>query len=211
VATETVLESLTVLRGSMRVVLLGAPGSGKGTQGRRLAARYGVAYLSTGEMLRDQLRGDTPLGRAARPYVDAGGLVPDELIVPAVLDELTGPQAPAGYVLDGFPRSLSQAMAAEDATADGGGLADAVVFLDVPEGELTRRLAERARDAGRADDQSVAIIERRMQAFRTRTMPLREYYEQRGNLVPIVAVGVVDEVADRIDTALDARRGPAPA
>src|SRR5215510_13312729 len=104
---------LTVLRGSMRIVLLGAPGSGKGTQGRRLAARHGVAYLSTGEMLLGQLRDATSLGREARTYVDAGGLVPDELVVPVVLAELTGPQAPAGYVLDGFPRTRSQAMAAD--------------------------------------------------------------------------------------------------
>lgn len=188
----------------MHVVLLGAPGSGKGTQGRWLAGRNGIAYFSTGEWLRRQVRDATPLGLAARPYMDAGGLVPDELIVAAVLAELTGPHAPAGYVLDGFPRTLSQAMAAEEATANAGGLADAVVFLDVPDEELTRRLAERARDAGRVDDQSVATIGRRMQEFRTRTMPLREYYERRGILVSIEAVGAVDEIADHIDAVLDA-------
>jgi adenylate kinase len=191
----------------MRVVLLGAPGSGKGTQGRRLAERYAVPYLSTGEMLRRHVRDETPLGVEARPFVDEGGLVPDDLILPAVLEQVTGAAAAAGFVLDGFPRTLRQAITAEEATVASGGLADAMVFLDVPELELTRRLTERARESGRADDQAAATIARRLQEFRTQTVPVREYYERRGILVPIDAVGPVGEVCDRIVGGLDALHG----
>ena len=149
----------------MRVLMLGAPGSGKGTHGPRIAERYAIPYVSTGEMLRRHIRDGTPLGQAAKPYVDQGDLVPDDLILSVVLGELAGPRSSAGYVLDGFPRTLAQALAADKATAEAGGAADAVVFLDVPHDELKRRLAERARVSGRADDQAQAVVRQRMIEF----------------------------------------------
>ena len=187
----------------MRVLMLGAPGSGKGTHGPRIAERYAIPYVSTGEMLRRHIRDGTPLGQAAKPYVDQGDLVPDDLILSVVLGELTGPRSSAGYVLDGFPRTLAQALAADKATAEAGGAADAVVFLDVPHEELKRRLAERARVSGRADDQAQAVVRQRMIEFETKTLPLRDYYERRGVLIPVDAVGPVDAVTDRIFAALD--------
>ncbi len=156
----------------MRVLMLGAPGSGKGTQGPRIAERYAIPFVSTGEMLRRHIGDGTPLGQAAKPYVDRGDLVPDDLILSVVLGEMAGPASPAGYVLDGFPRTLPQALAADKATAEAGGAADAVVFLDVPPEELMRRLAERARMSGRVDDQAEAVVRQRMIEFETKTLSL---------------------------------------
>ena len=114
--------------GAVRVLMLGAPGSGKGTHGPRIAERYAIPYVSTGEMLRRHIGDRTPLGQAAKPYVDQGDLVPDDLMLSVVLGELIGPSSQPGYVLDGFPRTLPQAIAADEATAEAGGAADAVVF-----------------------------------------------------------------------------------
>ena len=187
---------------SMRVVLLGAPGSGKGTHGRRIAERYGIPYLSTGELLRRHISDGTELGKAVQPYVYRGDLVPDELILSGVLSELQEQRTRAGYILDGFPRTLSQAMAADQAM-NTDGIADAVVFLDVPQDELLYRIHERARQSGRTDDQSDAVISRRMAEFAAKTLPVRDYYERRGFLRPVDAVGSVDEVTGRILAALD--------
>ena len=194
----------------MRALLLGAPGSGKGTQGPRIAQHYRVPYVSSGELLRQQIRAGTRLGRAAQPYVDCGELVPDDVVLPLVLDFLTRPELSDGYVLDGFPRTINEAIAADEAAQSAGGVADAVVFLDVPKDELVRRLERRAPRSGRADDQANDVIRRRMREYETKTAPLRRYYEERGVLVPIDATAPADEVTRRILVALDAR-GLAPA
>ncbi len=187
----------------MRVVLLGAPGSGKGTHGRRVAERYGIAYLSTGDLLRRHISDRTALGLAGQPYVDRGDLVPDELILSAVLGELSDERVPAGYLLDGFPRTRAQAVAADQIGAARGGIADAVVYLDVPQEELLRRIADRAGQSGRTDDQSEAAIARRLAEFAAKTLPLRDYYDERGLLRSVDGVGSVDEVTGRILAALD--------
>jgi len=186
-----------------RVVLLGAPGAGKGTYGQRIAQRYAVPYVSTGEMLRRDIRDGTPLGVTVRPYVEQGALVPDDLILAAVLARLTGPDSRDGYVLDGFPRTVPQAIAADAATAERGGLADAVVFLDVPEEELLRRIARRARVSGRVDDQADGVIAHRLQEYATKTTPVRDYYERKGVLTSIEAVGPEEDVTSRTFADLD--------
>ena len=189
----------------MRVLLLGAPGSGKGTQGPRIAEHCGVPYVSTGELLRGHVRDGTKLGRAAQPYMDRGDLVPDDLVLAMILSLLTDPESSNGYVLDGFPRTLPQAIAADEATKEAGGAADAVVSLDVPQDELTRRLQQRATESGRADDQTEATVRHRMHEYETKTAPLRDYYQRRGILVPIDATTSPDDVSHRIFAALDAR------
>jgi adenylate kinase len=188
----------------MRVLLLGAPGSGKGTQGPRIAEHYGVPYVSAGELLRGHVRDGTELGRAAQPYMDRGDLVPDDLVLAMILSLLTGPESSNGYVLDGFPRTLPQAIAADEATKEAGGAADAVVSLDVPQDELTRRLQHRATESGRADDQTEATVRHRMREYETKTAPLRDYYQRRGILIPIDATASPDDVSHRIFDALDA-------
>lgn len=187
----------------MRVLLLGPPGSGKGTHGPRIAERYGARYLSTGELLRGHIREGSELGRAAQPYVERGDLVPDELVLEMFISLLKGPEFASGYVLDGFPRTLRQASAAEEATAADGGAADVVVFLDVPQDALLRRLEERARQAGRADDQVRETVRHRMREYEEKTRPLLDFYHERGLLAPIDAAPPTDEVTDSVFAVLD--------
>jgi len=190
----------------VRVLLLGAPGSGKGTQGERIAARYRIPHISSGDLLRAHVEAGTPLGRAVQPYLASGNLVPDELILSMIRNELAEPAAAGGYVLDGFPRTVEQARVATE--IDDG--LDAVLFLDVPPRELVDRLAERADRDGRADDQRRATVEHRLRVYDERTRPLLDHYRRRGLLVPIDASGSIEEIADRIAAAL-AERSSRPA
>jgi adenylate kinase len=183
----------------MRLVLLGAPGSGKGTQGRVLAERFGVPLLSTGEMLRAQVAAGTALGEQVAPYLDRGALVPDELVLSVVADELAKAAAAGGYVLDGFPRTVPQAEKLDrPATRP-----DAVVHLALPDDVALQRLARR--DEGRSDDGSRAVIMHRLQVFHEQTSPLLAFYERQGLLVTVDASAEPDEVTEAIDAALAER------
>lgn len=186
-------------RDSIRLLLLGAPASGKGTQGERLAERYDARHVSTGELLREQVEAGTDLGQQARPYMERGDLVPDELVLSMVLEDVLGEDSPPSYVLDGFPRTLPQAKAAYERAVETGRTVDAVIFLDVPHDELVSRIMKR----GRADD-TEQTARRRIEQYEQKTMPLLEYYEGRGLLVRVDAVGGMDEVTERIHAALQA-------
>jgi adenylate kinase len=188
--------------GRVRVLLIGAPGSGKGTQGARIAERYLIPHISSGQLLRDHVERGSDLGRAVEPYLARGDLVPDDLILSMITDELAGPNAADGCVLDGFPRNVAQARAAER-TAELDDRLDAVLFLDLPPEEVFDRLAERARRSDRPDDQDEATVRHRLRVYEDRTYPLLDHYRHRGLLVPIDANGSVDEVTERIAAALD--------
>lgn len=190
----------------VRVLLLGAPGSGKGTQGVRIATRYRIPHISSGDLLRANVEAGTELGQAVESYLTSGDLVPDELILSMIRAEVAGADAAGGYVLDGFPRTLPQAHAAES-TAEIDAKLDAVLFLDVPRAQLIDRLAERADQADRPDDQERATVEHRLRVYEEETRPLLDHYRLLGLLVPIDAGGSVDEVAERIAAALDRRAG----
>jgi adenylate kinase len=182
-------------------VLLGAPGSGKGTQGMRLAERLGVPHVSSGDLLREHVAGGTELGRQVEGYVRRGELVPDDLILAVVGAAVAAARDTGGYVLDGFPRSLAQAERAYAAAADTGDTADAVVYLAVPDDVARERLAGRATD-GRADDADPEVIERRLEVFHQETEPLLDFYRGRGILTEIDATRPPDEVAAAIDAAI---------
>jgi adenylate kinase len=186
----------------MRVLMLGAPGSGKGTHGSRVAKHYGVPHVSTGELLREQVAAATEVGRIAKPFMERGDLVPDELILSMVVDRLIDPVPAAGYVLDGFPRTLPQATAAYEVAKEAGLTLQAVVCLEITHDELIRRLEVRGRRHGRADDTS-DTIRHRIDVYEAQTLPLLEYYEGRGILHHIDAVGTIDEVTARVLDALD--------
>lgn len=181
----------------MRLVLLGAPGSGKGTQGRVLAERIGVPLLSTGEMLRAQVEAGTELGQQVKPYLDRGALVPDELVLSVVADELAKADAAGGYVLDGFPRTVTQAEQLDRPETR----PDAVVHLAIADEDALRRLA--ARDEGRSDDASRAVIAHRLQVFHDQTAPLLDFYAAKGALVSVDATQEPSVVTDAIVGALD--------
>jgi adenylate kinase len=179
----------------MRVVLLGAPGAGKGTQAEKLAEKLQIPHLSTGELFRHNISTGTKLGLEAKRYLDAGDLVPTELTNELVDDRLTEPDTGDGFILDGYPRSVPQAQALHDMLERRGTQLDAVVEFRVPEDELLERLRAR----GRADDTDEVILNR-MKVYRDETAPLLEYY--RNELKTVDAVGTVDEVFARALRAL---------
>jgi adenylate kinase len=186
----------------MRIVFIGPPGAGKGTQAERLVATYGLAHLSTGDMLRAARDAQTEVGRKADRYMSAGALVPDEIIMAIVAERLKQPDCRNGYLLDGFPRTIAQAEALDAALAKQGTSLDVVLQLQVPEEELFRRLAGR----GRADD-TPEVIRQRLVAYRQQTEPLLEYYTRRGLLKSIDGMGTVDEIFERAKAVLDQSGG----
>jgi adenylate kinase len=190
-------------RSPIRLLLLGAPGSGKGTQGARLAERYGARHVSTGDLLRAQVRAGTELGRQAQPYMDRGDLVPDELILGMVLEDVLGPTSPPSYVLDGFPRTVAQARAAYEQAVASDRVLDAVICLVLEHDELIARLEQRGRETGRADDRE-ATVRHRIEEYEQKTLPLLDYYAGRKILLRVDANGEVEEVFERIVDALEA-------
>jgi adenylate kinase len=188
---------------AVRLLLLGAPGSGKGTQGPPLAERYGVPHLSSGELLRHQVKAGTELGQEWSGALDRGEMVPDDVILSVMEVVLASPEAAHGYVLDGFPRTAAQAERAEALLARTGGL-DAVIYLDLPDDVVRDRLAERATAQGRRDDDR-QVVERRLRFHHDQAGPLVDHYRRRGKLVIVDATGSPDEVALEIGRQLAAR------
>lgn len=180
-----------------RVVLLGAPGSGKGTQGRRLARRLGVGHISSGDLLRAEVTGATELGVTASGYLDSGRLVPDELVFDLVMPAVLAAAEAGGYLLDGFPRSVAQAVAADPLLARSGAEPHRVVFLVAGDAVLAARLLGRAAEAGRSDD-TAEVIADRLRVFEHETRPLVDYYRSRGVLREVAADQPVDEVTEAI-------------
>jgi adenylate kinase len=184
----------------VRLLLVGPPGAGKGTQAVRLAERLEVPHISSGDLFRANLQpgAETALGLEAKRYIDAGDLVPDSVTIAMVRERLHEDDAVKGFVLDGFPRNLTQASSLEQLLTERGEVIDAVVELQVPEDELVRRLLGR----GRTDD-TEDVIRRRQEVYREETAPLLEHYRDR--LVTIDAVGTVEEITDRVSDALRTR------
>ena len=189
----------------MRLTLIGAPGSGKGTQAERLAARLGVMPIHIGAFLREQVAEGSALGVAARPFLERGDLVPDRIVTEMVLARLDRPDCANGFLLDGFPRTTAQAEALDRHLAARGRALDAACYLEVPQEELWRRLSSRGRD-----DDSERVIRHRLEVFMAQTRPLLRYDAERGRLVTVDAVGPVDEVTERLLAALAPTRRPPP-
>jgi adenylate kinase len=182
----------------MRLVFIGPPGAGKGTQAERLIATYHPAHLSTGDMLRAARDARTEVGVKADEYMSKGQLVPDDIIVAIIKERLQNPDCKEGFLLDGFPRTVAQAEALDEMLKAAGTPLDIVLELRVPEDELFRRLAGR----GRADDKP-DVIRQRLVAYREQTEPLLDYYGKQGLLKTVDGLGTVDEIFARIRTHLD--------
>jgi adenylate kinase len=189
----------------MRVIMLGPPGAGKGTQGERIAGRYGVPRIATGDIFRDEVARQTPLGKTLQSYLDAGDLVPDEVVLNAVMDRVTSAaEHSGGYVLDGFPRTLPQAEAAGRMASGTNASAQAVLYLDAPTEVLIARVTTRGEN--RADD-SETVVRHRLEVYNQHTRPLLEYYTSRGLIVSVDAAPPVDAVSTEIFKDLDRMAG----
>ena len=195
----------------MRIVLLGPPGAGKGTQARRVVDRFGGVHIATGDILRSNAERGTELGRTASRYMDQGELVPDEVIIGMVLERMGEGDCAGGFVLDGFPRTVPQAEALERRLAELDCPLDAVVSFEIDEDQLRHRLAGRAEEQDRAEDEDEGAIRRRLELFDRQTEPLLDFYGDRGLLARVDAKGDPDEVTGRIAAALDEVRGRAGA
>jgi adenylate kinase len=188
----------------LNIVIFGAPGSGKGTQSDKLIEHYKLFHISTGDVLRDNIRRGTQLGQTAKGYIDQGQLVPDELIIDIlaqVLDE-NKDKAREGVIFDGFPRTIPQAEAPEQLLADRGTKIDAVVGLEVPEQELIKRILLRGQQSGRSDDNE-ETARKRLDTYHNQTSPLNAYYEQQGKYRAINGMGSIDGIFDLIKESLD--------
>ena len=213
----------------MRIVIFGPQGAGKGTQSARIAEKYGIPAISTGEIFRWAIKGQTALGQKVSQYVDAGRLVPDELTIGVVKDRLAADDAKEGFLLDGFPRNVDQADALNEIVeASGGGSLDAALVIEVPEEVSLRRLLGRrvctqcgrnysvdsppnsnwtcdvcgGEVVGRSDDNGEETVRERLKLYHEQTEPMKDYFEERGILRTVDGQGTPDEVFDRIVAAL---------
>ncbi|HHT13560.1 MAG TPA: adenylate kinase [Propionibacterium sp.] len=186
----------------MRLLIMGAPGAGKGTQATALAERYGVPAISTGDIFRFNIKNQTPLGVKVKEIIDAGQYVPDDVTEEIVADRLAEPDCEPGFLLDGFPRTMHQVYFLDRYLADRGQQLDAVVSLHVDPEVLVERLLNRAELEGRADD-NPDTIRRRMEVYAGQTAPLLFHYESKGLLVDLEGTGTVDEVRERMFEQLD--------
>jgi adenylate kinase len=182
----------------MRLILIGPPGAGKGTQCQRLAGMLKVPHLSTGEMLRAAVREGTPAGRQAASYMESGQLVPDGIIVGMVSQRLQSPDCRNGCLLDGFPRTLAQAATLDELLERRAMSVDGVIELAVPRDELVRRMLARKRE-----DDDPEIFSRRIVSFEEQTAPLLDYYDRQGKLASIDGLGTADEIFERVRLAVE--------
>jgi adenylate kinase len=192
-------------QGGARLLLIGPPGAGKGTQAVRLSETYLVPAISTGDIFRDNVKRETELGAKAKAYMDAGDNVPDSLTNALIRDRLAEPDAENGFLLDGYPRTTDQVRELDEFLASHGAALDVVVELVADPDVVVGRLRKRAAEQGRSDDDE-AVVRHRLEVYREQTAPLIDIYDGRGVLVKVDAIGEIDVVTERITSAL-AERG----
>lgn len=185
------------------IVIFGAPGSGKGTQSEKMIEKYGLGHISTGDVLRDQIKRGTELGKTAKGYIDNGQLIPDDLMVSILADVYDSfGKKHKGVIFDGFPRTIPQAQALKDMLAKRGHKVAAMIELDVPEDELMKRLIKRGQESGRSDDNE-ETIKKRLTVYHNQTSPLIEWYEKEGIHHHINGLGELDRIFGDICAVID--------
>lgn len=186
------------------IVIFGAPGAGKGTQSDKLIEKYGLGHISTGDVLRNEIKNGTELGQTAKGYIDNGQLIPDDLMVSILASVYDGfGKEHAGVIFDGFPRTILQAEALKKMLAERGHQIDAMIELSVPEDELMARLLNRGKLTGRSDDNE-ETIKKRLDVYHNQTAPLIDWYENEGIRHHVEGLGTVDEIFGRICAVVDA-------
>lgn len=187
----------------LNVVIFGAPGSGKGTQSELIIKEYGLEHISTGDVLRAEMKGDTELGKIAKGFIEKGQLVPDELIVDMLAKVLDSKKGSEGVIFDGFPRTIPQAKALKVMLNERGTDVSVMLNLQVDEQELINRLLERGKISGRSDD-NLETIKSRLDVYHTQTAPLAAYYIDESKHVAIEGMGTIEEIFGRIKEAVNA-------
>ena len=190
----------------INIVLFGAPGCGKGTQAQRLKAHYGIEHVSTGEVIRDEIRRGTELGRSMESYIKAGKLAPDQIVIGMIANYVAEHKHAKGCIFDGFPRTTVQAEEFDKILAGHGLKVDVMIDIHVPEEELVRRILLRGKESGRADDASEDVIRNRIKVYREQTEVVGAYYARQNKYFEVDGVGSMDEVFDRICRVVDAHR-----
>ena len=187
----------------INIVLFGAPGCGKGTQAQRLKAHYGIDHVSTGEVIRYEIRRGTALGRSMEEYIKAGRLAPDEIVIDMIANYVAEHKEARGNIFDGFPRTTAQAEAFDRILEKHGLKVDAMIDIHVPEEELVRRILLRGKDSGRADDASEEVIRGRLDVYHAQTAVVADYYAAQDKYASVDGTGTMEEVFDRIAALVD--------
>lgn len=187
----------------LNIVLFGPPGAGKGTQSERLIEKYGLIHLSTGDIFRANIKGETALGNLAKSYMDKGLLVPDEVTIDMLRTEVIKHPLCKGFIFDGFPRTQAQASALDDLLSELRTSISVMLALEVEEEELKVRLLKRAEFSGRADDSDPKIIENRIAVYNQETAPVKSFYMAQNKFISIDGLGSIDEISLRLNQAID--------
>lgn len=188
----------------LNIVLFGPPGAGKGTQSENLIQRYDLMHLSTGDIFRSNIKGGTDLGVLAKSFIDQGALVPDEVTIGMLKQEVVRRPDAKGFIFDGFPRTEPQARALDALLEELGTEVSCMLALEVPEDELRERLKGRALTSGRSDDADPEVINKRIATYNNETAPVAQYYRSQGKYIGLDGVGGIDEIAERLFAAIDA-------
>lgn len=187
----------------VNIVLFGKPGAGKGTQAEFLKGKYSLTHISTGDIFRFNLKNETALGKEAKGYIDRGELVPDELTIKMLQDEVEKNPETKGFLFDGFPRTVAQADALDNFLKSKGWKVTATIALEADDEVLVKRLLERGKTSGRADDQDETLIRNRYQEYNEKTAPLIEYYKGQNKFYAINGIGEISEITNRLSLIID--------
>lgn len=182
----------------VNLILFGPPGSGKGTQAKKLVEKYNLLHISTGDLFRYEMGNNTPLGKEAKSYIDKGELVPDSVTVGMLRNKVEANPDVAGYIFDGFPRTIPQSEALDELLAEKDQEVHRLLMLDVPDDEIVQRILERGKTSGRKDDLNETIIRNRIEVYKNETTPVYDFYQEQGKSVTINGVGSIEEIFDRL-------------
>ena len=187
------------------LILFGPPGSGKGTQAKKLAERFELVHISTGDLFRYEMGNDTPLGKQAKSYISKGELVPDEVTIGMLRNKVVANRDGKGFIFDGFPRTINQAKALDKLLAEMGTQSHMLISLNVDDEEIVKRILERGKTSGRPDDSNEEVIRNRINVYNDETAPVYNYYETEGKAMEVEGVGSIEDIFERLSNLIQVK------